>query len=48
MRKNNPRAIYLAEELHKKGLLSDEEFEKARKDLIAEFKPVISSLVGEL
>ena len=39
-------AIYLVENLHRQGLLSDDEFEKTRKNLIDQYQPVVSSLVG--
>ena len=41
-------AIYLVREIHKKGLLSDKEFEKTREKLIDQYKPVVSSLIEEI
>ncbi len=41
-------AIYMMKTLHKRGIIDDEEFNKVREDLIDEYQPVISSLVGEL
>ena len=41
-------AIHLAEEIHKQGLLSNEEFEKTREKLISQYQPVASSLICDL
>ena len=41
-------ALYLAEEIHKQGLLSNEEFEKTREKLISQYQPVASSLICDL
>jgi hypothetical protein len=41
-------ALYLAEEIHRQGLLGDEEFEKTREKLISQYQPVVSSLIGEI
>lgn len=41
-------AIYLVEALNKQGLLSVEEFEKAREKLSGQYKPVVSSLICDL
>lgn len=41
-------AIHVVEELHKQGLLSDDEFEKIRENLISQYQSVSSSLIEEL
>jgi hypothetical protein len=38
-------AIYLMEELHRKGLLDEAEIENVRDKLIDQYKPVISTLI---
>ncbi len=41
-------ALYMIKALHRQGVLDDEEFEIAKENLIEEYHPVISALIGEL